>query len=134
MDHLWRKIGVLNGCQAGAGFVPGGWVDINKLAHRMTGWDAIRAATAVNGDRGEMPARLGSCQQVGRQGCRRTARIPPHVLRTLAALVAIRGEGTPGVAGAPCRPEQAVGKLGGNEDHRNPAFKSRNNKIQDLDF
>ena len=91
------------------------------------------AANGINGDRGEMPARLGGCQQVGRQGCRRTARIPPHVLRTLGSLVATRGEGTLGVAALPCRPEQGVGKLGANEDHRNSALKSRNNKIQDFD-
>jgi hypothetical protein len=127
--QVWRKIEVLAGCQAEAGFVLGGWADINKLAHRMTGWETIRAADGINGDRGEMPARLGGCQQVGRQGCRRTARIPPHVLRTLGSLVAIWAEETLGVAALPCRPEQGVGKLGANEDHRNSALKSRNNKI-----
>jgi hypothetical protein len=117
----------------GAGFVRGGWADINKLAHRMTGWERIRAANGINGDRGEMPAGLGGCQQVGWQGCRRTARIRPHGLRTLGSLVAIRPEETLGVVALPCSPEQGVGKLGANEDHRNSALKSRNNKIQDFD-
>jgi hypothetical protein len=124
---------VLGGFQGEAGFVPGGWADINKMAHRMTGWEEIRAANGVNGDKGEMPVRFGGCQQVGRQGCRRTARIPPQVLRDLGRLVAIRAEGTPGVAALLCRFEQAVGKLATNEDHRNSALKSLNNKIQYLD-
>src|SRR5687767_14619986 len=77
-----------------------------------------------------MPAWFGACQQVGRQSCRRTARIPHCALSGLSALVAIRPADTPGVAGSRCRREQGVGKLGRNEDHRNSALKSRNNKIQ----
>src|SRR5262245_24149523 len=99
----------------------------------MTGWETLHLLGGVNGDRREMPARTGGRQQVGWQGCRRTARIPPHGSKTLAALVAIRPEGTPGVARLPCSPQQPVGKPGTNEDHRNSASKSLNNKIQYLD-
>jgi hypothetical protein len=99
----------------------------------MTGWEGIRGANGVNGDKGEMPARLGGCQQVGRRGCRRIARILDRALKSLGTLVAIRVEGTPGVAALPCRREQAVGKLATNEDHRNSPPKSLNNKIQYLD-
>jgi hypothetical protein len=133
VGEVWRKIGVVGGCGAEAGFVPGGWADINKLAHRMTGWEGIWGAKGVNGDKGEMPVRLGGCQQVGRRSCWRIARILDRALKSLGTLVAIRVEGTPGVAALPCRSEQAVGKLATNEDHRNPPLKSLNNKIQYLD-
>jgi hypothetical protein len=53
---VWKKIRVLNRCQAEAGFVPRGWSAFNKVVHRMTGWETIRPANGVNGDKGEMPA------------------------------------------------------------------------------
>jgi hypothetical protein len=103
------------------------------MAHRMTGREGIRGANGVNGDKGEMLAQLGRCQQVGRRSCRRIARILDRALRSLGTLVAIRGEGTPGVAALPCTAEQAVGKLATNKDHRNSPPKSLNNRIQYLD-
>ena len=133
VGEVWRKIGVVGGCGAEAGFVPGGGADINKLAHRMTGWEGIWGAKGVNGDKGEMPVRLGGCQQVGRRSCWRIARILDRALKSLGTLVAIRVEGTPGVAPLLYRSEQAVGKLATNEDHRNSPPKSLNNKIQYLD-
>jgi hypothetical protein len=63
---VWKKIRVLNRCQAEAGFVPAGVVAFNKVVHRMTGWETIQQATGLNGDEGEMPAYFGACQQVGR--------------------------------------------------------------------
>jgi hypothetical protein len=133
VGHVWRKVGVIRGRRAVAGFVPGGWADINKMAHRMTGWEGIRGANGVNGDKGEMLAQLGRCQQVGRRSCRRIARILDRALKSLERVVAIRVEGTPGVAALRCRHEQAVGKLATNEDHRNSPLKSLNNRIQYLD-
>jgi hypothetical protein len=53
---VWKKIRVLNRCQAEAGFVPRGRSAFNKVAHRMTGWETVWAAIGVNGDKGEMPA------------------------------------------------------------------------------
>jgi hypothetical protein len=133
VGQVWRKIGLIGGDQAEAGFVPGGGADINKMAHRMAGWEGIWAANSVNGDKGEMLGRLGGCQQVGRRSCRRIVRSPSRALRDLGALVAIRRERTPGVAALSRRSEQAVGKLATNEDHRNSPLKSLNNRIQYLD-
>jgi len=56
VGQVWRKVRVVGGYRAEAGFVPHGWAGINKLAHRLTGWERIRAANGVNGDRSEMPA------------------------------------------------------------------------------
>ena len=38
------------------GLFLGGWSSFNKMVHRMTGWETIRPANGVNGDKGEMPA------------------------------------------------------------------------------
>jgi len=62
---MWTKIGVLNCRGAEAGFVPGARSAFNKVVHRMTGWETVEAANGLNGDKGEMPARSGDCQQVG---------------------------------------------------------------------
>jgi hypothetical protein len=133
VGHVWKKIGVLNRCQAEAGFVPRGWSAFNIVAHRMTGWETMRAANGVSGDKGEMPAPFGACQQVGRSSCSHTQRIPFRGIKSLRALVAIRVALPPGVGALSCRTEQAVGKTVANEDHRNSALKSLNNKIQYLD-
>jgi hypothetical protein len=56
VGHVWKKIRVLNRCQAEAGFVPRGRSAFNKVTHRLTGWETIRPLTGLNGDKGEMPA------------------------------------------------------------------------------
>ncbi len=132
VGHVWRKTGVLRGCGAEAGFVLGGWAVINKLAHRMTGWERIPPQTASTGTGAKCRPGLAAVNRLG--GRVVDALLGFHLMCSrLGSLVAIRAEGTLGVAALPCRPEQGVGKLGANEDHRNSALKSRNNKIQNFD-
>ena len=65
LGDMWTKIGVLNCRQAEAGFVPGARSAFNKVAHRLTGWETVGAASGINGDKGEMLPRSGDYQQVG---------------------------------------------------------------------
>ena len=104
VGHVWKKSEFSSPAKPMPALLPAKRPPFNKMAHRITRWDRLGAAIHVYGDKGEMPACMGPCQQDTRGCSGKTGRIPYLGIKGLRPLVAIRADSPPAVAVSPCGP------------------------------